>query len=1414
MIIPPFNSFGLGNVNSLFITSVTPNKVPFGVQSLLRIQGSGFLTGGGIAPVFPSQGLPSPAYGSFNGTWQGIEIKSMLSPNLGDSAQENTVTLSPNHTITDTDIYVLLFGSSYTADWELNDLDRKLIVRTYQEQAVLSPAIRYVVAPFISSVTPNIIKSSGTSTVTIVGSELSNIISITSPSFPSYIFSFNSLTATNTSVDVNITIPSDADPNLYRNEVPIRIITAGGQAEISVIQSPLPSITNITPSIGVDTGGQVLITGYGFQQGGFVHFNDVPISFNLTSVSSLLSTISVSYPEITVGTSAIFKITTPLGTATSSSSQFSVTSSLPIFTSVHPNYTTNYKPPACVSPSFPYELPVQTFLKIVGLKLDSTILKYVKIGGTTLNSAQILQDSYYVPVVGAVNYKYVYGYISSADQPQMPHGTTVDISAISNVGGITYTTIFPNAFQFKQIPWVPLGDWAGNTNGSSFAGGYRKRFVGGNLTGLNQVRWAIGNTNGTNYAIVNGTNIEVESDTVASVIIPSISNLGITNSTYSGFSPVYTDFGNTYGQDPLQFGFNRALGISPTFGSYSSSSQGLKDAHYWTPPPTLDSIQPNTDYALGGNVIYLSGKNIKSPDINPYYNDPSIVYCPNVGYLVPTKLSNVELWIDGITALPNRLSSSVIDGFIIPTSTSTGLKTVRVRTNKTQEVTKTNFFAYQANPVVSITNISPITGSSLGGTQITIAGSNLSLGNNATLNNEPTIVQINGVTATSVIVNSPTSITAITPALPNPPTSAVAVSVKNSYGFSSLPGAFTFFVPTSPTISSIFPSVGPMSGGTAITISGAAFNEATSVTVDGVAATSVVVVSPSQITAITPAGSAGGKTVVVATPYGTATLTNAFTYLGSPSITSISPNFTLPGLNVSNQIVSPTTPTPVTITGVNLLNVTGVRFGGNTTVSSQQNGFTGTNFSVINSTTITVTVPALTEFQIKSLNTGAFPWDDASAIYGIGYADVVLISPTGNLTLPSAFQFRIAPQMLTTGIPPALSAVSTPALSPQEGGISVTIIGRYLLGITSVKFNGVEATSVVVNSSTSLTVVTPPTTANGAVTVSSTNSHGTNTWASTLIPFKYYIRSTPIVAASDGLTGEMNAPYYDPINGIKLTVSGFTDSADLHGFYFHRDGITMLCENVTNSCGSASQGFNNAFVMPKANALGISGLFPQNNWDIGATLGRNYEYKAKCIYGFGGSSTSILSFGQFSDFSTPNIGYRAQPVITSSLPIAGTTAGGNSIYIKGQAFWNVIAVQVGGITAVMTNQTSKAVTVNAPVTTAGVKNIDVICQHGTVTATNAYTSFAFPTISSVSPTSGPRAGGTTVTITGTNFPTPAQLGSGTVSVYIGAYPPTSVSVVSSTKITAVTAANPPGLNGVSVIEAFGNVNMPNAFTYT
>jgi hypothetical protein len=62
-----------------------------------------------------------------------------------------------------------------------------------------------------------------------------------------------------------------------------------------------------------------------------------------------------------------------------------------------------------------------------------------------------------------------------------------------------------------------------------------------------------------------------------------------------------------------------------------------------------------------------------------------------------------------------------------------------------------------------------------------------------------------------------------------------------------------------------------------MTITGTSLTGATSVTVGGVAATSVVVVSSISITAVTPAGTAGANSVAVTTPSGSAT--SAFIYV-------------------------------------------------------------------------------------------------------------------------------------------------------------------------------------------------------------------------------------------------------------------------------------------------------------------------------------------------------------------------------------------------------------------------------------------------------------------------------------------------------------------------------------------------------
>ncbi len=96
-----------------------------------------------------------------------------------------------------------------------------------------------------------------------------------------------------------------------------------------------------------------------------------------------------------------------------------------------------------------------------------------------------------------------------------------------------------------------------------------------------------------------------------------------------------------------------------------------------------------------------------------------------------------------------------------------------------------------------------------------------------------------------------------------------------------------------PSISLVNPSSGQTTGFTAFTIFGTNFTGATSVTVGGVAATSIVVVSSTAITALSPAHSVGAVDIVVVTPNGTATLVGAFTYNAWYTILEQAPNATV-----------------------------------------------------------------------------------------------------------------------------------------------------------------------------------------------------------------------------------------------------------------------------------------------------------------------------------------------------------------------------------------------------------------------------------------------------------------------------------------------------------------------------------------
>jgi len=162
-----------------------------------------------------------------------------------------------------------------------------------------------------------------------------------------------------------------------------------------------------------------------------------------------------------------------------------------------------------------------------------------------------------------------------------------------------------------------------------------------------------------------------------------------------------------------------------------------------------------------------------------------------------------------------------------------------------------------------ITQVTPLQGSTLGGTVISITGSGLS---------GVTAVSIGGAPCTAVTVLSPTLVRATTP--PGVVGQA-AISVTAPSGTTLAPAPFTYVMQQ---VSSIVPNTGSYTGGTAITITGAYLAATTSVTIGGVPATNVVAVSATQVTAVTPAGSVGTVDVVITGTKGALTVAGGFTY--------------------------------------------------------------------------------------------------------------------------------------------------------------------------------------------------------------------------------------------------------------------------------------------------------------------------------------------------------------------------------------------------------------------------------------------------------------------------------------------------------------------------------------------------------
>jgi len=174
--------------------------------------------------------------------------------------------------------------------------------------------------------------------------------------------------------------------------------------------------------------------------------------------------------------------------------------------------------------------------------------------------------------------------------------------------------------------------------------------------------------------------------------------------------------------------------------------------------------------------------------------------------------------------------------------------------------------------------------------------------------------------------------------------------------------------------------------------------------------------------------------------------------------------------------------------------------------------------------------------------------------------------------------------------------------------------------------------------------------------------------------------------------------------------------------------------------------------------------------------------------------------------------YEAAPSVLKLSVKSATAAGGTSVTLTGTEFTGASKVDFGGASASYTVNSATSITAIAPAAIGGTVDVRVTNVAGTSAITSADHYKYLPSIQSVAPSSGPVAGGTSVSVVGTGFATGA---SGT-SFKFGTVNAKSVSCESSTACTVIAPPHTAGVVDIRPVvnKATGAVNAPaDSFTY-
>jgi PKD repeat protein len=737
-------------------------------------------------------------------------------------------------------------------------------------------------------------------------------------------------------------------------------------------------------------------------------------------------------------------------------------------------------------------------------------------------------------------------------------------------------------------------------------------------------------------------------------------------------------------------------------------------------------------------------------------------------------------WSFGDGSLVNVTDQNPVHTFASPGNYTVSLNA----TNAVGSNTATSVEYITVIPAPAVTEVSPTSGPAAGGTLVTLIGTGFT---------GATAVRFGTTAGTGMTVNDDTNITVTSPAHA---AGIVNITVTTPGGTSATSTDTEFTYTARPTVTAVSPASGPLTGATAVTLTGTGFTGATSVMFGATAGTGVTVNSDTNITVTSPAHTAGTVYVTVTAPGGTSATVQAsrFSYVIRPGVTGA-------------------TPSSGPVAGGNLVVLTGTGFTGATSVMFGATA--GTGVTVNSATNITVTAPAHTS----------------------GTVYVTVTTPGGTSATMSGNRY-------TYVLAPGVTNVS-PASGLTTGGTRVTLTGTGFTGATAVRFGTTAGTSMTVNSSTRITV-TAPAHAAGAVYVTVTTPGGTSASTS---GSRFTYTALPTVTAVSPANGPTTA-------GIRVTLTGtgFTGATAVR--FGTTAGTSMTVNSstritvtapahaagavyvtVTTPGGTSATGTANRYTyMARPNVTAISPVSGPTTAGTRVTLtGNGFTGATAVMFGTtAGTSMTVNSSTRITvtapahaagavyvtvitpggtsatNASANRFTYMARPNVTAISPVSGPTTAGTRVTLTGNGFTGATAVMFGTTAGTsMTVNSSTRITVTAPAHAAGAVYVTVTTPGGTsATGTaNRYTYMARPNVTAISPSSGPAAGGTRVTLTGNGF-------TGATAVRFGTTAATSMTVNSSTRITVTAPAHAAGIVDITAITPGGTSPAVAADRYT